>query len=117
MNNDEQLLVEAYNKVITEAQLPSSKYRNKAYSENHLFYRLYVKLIKEPNQPFRWAGEFDSKENAIEAFNSGHNLGMFKPSDYEYVIKEIKLSYSEKTIDQSSIINLRNKLPELKGVL
>lgn len=120
MNKDQQMLLEAYNEVvnntITEAQLPSSKFRNKAYSENHTFYRLYVKLIKEANRPFRWAGEFESKEEALEAFKLGHNLGEYKPSDHEYVIKEVKFSYSEKTIDQSSIINLRDKLPELKGV-
>ena len=120
MNKDQQMLLEAYNEVvnntITEAQLPSSKFRNKAYSENHTFYRLYVKLIKEANRPFRWAGEFESKEEALEAFKLGHNLGEYKPSDHEYVIKEVKLSYSEKTIDQSPIITLKDKLPELKGI-
>ncbi len=120
MSKDQRLLEKAYSEVLsellTEYQLPSSRFRSKTYSENRVFYRLYVKLIKDSNQPFRWAGEFGSKEKAIEAFNSGHNLGEFKTQDYEYIIKEIKISYSEKNIDQSSIIDLRNKLPELKGV-
>lgn len=110
------LLLEAYNEVISEAQLPSSRFRNKNYSENHTFYRLYVKFFKEPNQPFRWAGEFSSKQQAIDAFNGGHNLGAYKPTDYEYAIKEVNVSYSEKTVEKSPISNLKDKLPELKGV-
>lgn len=121
MNKEQKQLENLYKEMqgdlLTEYQLPSSRFRNKTYSENRIFYRLYVKLVKEPNQPFRWAGEFDSKDEAVEAFNRGHNLGAFKPRDHEYVIKEINVSYTEKTVDQSSIMNLRDKLPELKGII
>jgi len=115
----ENIVEDSYREVMVEAKLPSSRFRKENYSETRTIYKLYLK--RSSSRQFIFVGEFDTLEGAVEAFHRGHEPGMFrmreKPENYEYNIKEVNYSYSEKTIKQSPVADLRDKLPELKGII
>jgi|688.fasta_scaffold596818_3 hypothetical protein len=116
--NDQQLLEEAYNAVVTEGVLPSKAFRSKPLHQKKVLYRLFAKPDKKMGgkyfwgEKLSWAGEFESVEEALVYLK---NLYVYS-EDMEYVIKEVIIEYSEKTVEQSGLRQMRDDLPELKGI-
>jgi hypothetical protein len=69
--NDQQLLEEAYNSVVTEGVLPSKAFRSKPLHQKKVLYRLFAKPEKKMRNKYfwgeklSWAGEFESVEEAL----------------------------------------------------
>jgi hypothetical protein len=116
--NDQQLLEEAYKSIVTEGVLPSKAFRSKPVQQKKVIYRLFVKPDKKMTNKYywgeklSWAGEHDSVEAALIHMK---NLHVYS-EEMEYVIKEVTIEYSEKTVEQSGFRKLRDDLPELKGI-
>lgn len=115
---DQQLLEEAYKSIVTEGMLPSVRFRTNPLNEKKVYYRLYIKPDKKMAQKYywsdkiQWAGQFDNIEQALIHLKNMREYS----EEMDYVIKEVIIEYSEKTVEQSGLRKLRDDLPELKGI-
>jgi hypothetical protein len=90
-------------------KIPSAAFRKSSVRETSIEYRLYMR--GDGDRKFSWRGAFETKEDA-QRVASRH----CKNPGEEYVIKKVVVQFDEETCDQSDVLGLRAKLPELVGI-
>ena len=90
-------------------KIPSVAFRKSSVRETFIEYRLYMR--GDGDRKFGWSGAFETKEEA-QRVASRHckNFGD------EYVIKRVAVIFDEETCDQSDLLKMREKFPELTGI-
>ncbi len=90
--------------------IPSAAFRKNSINETFDEYRLYAK--GELDRKFCWMGAYNTKEEAQNAA-----LKMPKKCYQHYVIKKVTVHYEEEICEQSAVLEIVDRIPELKGIL
>lgn len=91
-------------------KLPTARFRTKSVSTIIELYRLYIKRNKD--KQFFWYSEFRSKEEA-----DAHGKRLEQEASAKYIIRKIVVTYQEDLCGQSFSRELKERLPEIAGIV
>jgi hypothetical protein len=91
--------------------LPNRNFRKTgSYNQTKCLFRVYRRSLTRKKGKFALWGSFENLEGAKK-------FAIREQMNYEYVIKQVEVTYNEMTVDQSLVRMMNERLPELDGVI